>query len=106
MSCGPSRGQPGTPLRSKSACGLLQTGVDRVDNTRGASTMRRGRRRAAVRLGSSTRWGSRDAVLVASRVLAVLFAALVPVHVLVLDGTPRLVMTGLAAVTATAFHII
>ena len=59
-----------------------------------------------MRQGSSTRWGSRDAVLVASRVLAVVFAALVPAHLLALDGTPRLVMTALAGVTAVVFHVV
>ena len=55
------------------------------------------------RHGSSTRWGSRDAVMVGTRMLAVLYVLVVPAQLLLLDGTARIVLAVLAAATAVFF---
>ena len=52
---------------------------------------------------SATRWGSRDAVLVATRVLAVVYGLLVPLQLVVLHGTARVVTVSLAAVSCLVF---
>ena len=53
--------------------------------------------------GSATRWGSRDAVTVGTRLLAVVYLLLVPAHLLMLDGTARIVLAALAGATAVFF---
>ena len=57
------------------------------------------------RQGSATRWGSRDAVMVGTRLLAVLYVLVVPAKLLLLDGTPRIVLAVLAAATAIFFTV-
>ena len=53
----------------------------------------------------STPWGSRDAAIVAARLLAVLYALLVPVSLALHDGATRVVLTSLALLTAGAFAV-
>jgi diguanylate cyclase (GGDEF)-like protein/PAS domain S-box-containing protein len=53
--------------------------------------------------GSATRWGSRDAVWVGTRVLAVVYLLLLPTNLLLLDGTARTVLATLAAAAAVFF---
>ncbi len=54
---------------------------------------------------SASRWGSRDAVMVGTRLLAVVYTVLVPTQLVLLDGTPRLLVVALAAVTAVFFAL-
>jgi diguanylate cyclase (GGDEF)-like protein/PAS domain S-box-containing protein len=55
------------------------------------------------RHGSTTRWGSRDAVMVGTRMLAVLYLLFVPAKLLLLDGTASILLATLAGATAIFF---
>jgi diguanylate cyclase (GGDEF)-like protein/PAS domain S-box-containing protein len=53
--------------------------------------------------GSATRWGARDAVMVGTRLLAVVYLVVTPIELLVLDGGSRLVAAAVAAVSSLFF---
>ncbi|MGA8210627.1 MAG: diguanylate cyclase [Nocardioidaceae bacterium] len=55
--------------------------------------------------GSATRWGARDAVVVGTRLLAVLYALQVPAGLVLYDGGARVVTTALSALAAVVFAV-
>jgi diguanylate cyclase (GGDEF)-like protein/PAS domain S-box-containing protein len=55
--------------------------------------------------GSATRWGARDAVMVGTRLLAVVYLVVVPTELITLDGGARFLAAAVAAGSALFFAV-